>query len=82
MKLSNLRDEDLRKISMLKTRKGCATSEAKRAQQILYSRNITHGDFSNSSNLSHIDMNLTRQYQSFEEVHGMALEEYLLAGGK
>lgn len=63
MKLSNLCDEELQKISMLKTRKGTATSEAKRAQQILYTRNINHGGFgSGTSSLTTLEMNITRQY--------------------
>lgn len=78
MKLSNLKDEDLQKISLLKTRKGTATSEARRAQQILYTRYISHGGFVMKGIRSHIEANITRDYQSFEEVHGCSLDEYLL----
>ena len=64
MKLSNLCDEELQKISLMKTRKGTATSEAKRAQQILYTRNISHGGFgSGSSSLTTLEMNITRKYE-------------------
>lgn len=82
MRLANLRDEDLQKISLLKTRKGCATSEAKRAQQILYTRNISHGGFYGGGGpgwdfRSHLDGNITRERKTFEEEHGCTLEEYL-----
>ena len=80
MKLSNLRNEDLQEIAMLKTRKGTATSEAKRAQQILRTRDITHGGYFNSGSSainSSTDMNPERNYQTFEEVHGCTLELYL-----
>lgn len=70
MKLSNLCDEELQKISLLKTRKGVATSEAKRAQQILYSRNISHGGFgSGSHSLTTLEMNITRNYITKGENH-------------
>lgn len=49
MKLANLTDEDLQKVSLLKNRKGCATSEALRAQQILRTRHITHGFYGGGS---------------------------------
>lgn len=77
MKLSNLNDEDLRKVAMMKTRKGIATSEAKRAQQILRTRNITHG-FSNSKVIFQppVSNNLDRDYKSFEELHGCKLADY------
>ncbi len=58
MKLANLSDEELYKISLMKTKKGTATSEAKRAQQMLYTRNITHGGFGGgipSAIPSHLD---------------------------
>lgn len=67
MKLSNLCDEDLWKVSMQKNRKGCATSEAKRAAQILYTRHISHGGFwvgSGAPITSHSDINITREYES------------------
>lgn len=82
MKLSNLRDEDLREIALMKTRKGTATSEAKRAAQILRTRNITHGGFGVSptgqanSIRSSLDANVDRKYKSFEEIHGCTLAEY------
>lgn len=79
MRLANLIDEDLQKISLLKTRKGTATSEAKRAQQILYTRNITHGlgSVGGAPLATSLDYNLTREYKTFEEEHGCTLEEYL-----
>lgn len=82
MKLSNLTDEDLQKVSLLKTRKGTATSDAKRAQQILYTRNSTHGGYyvyrhPEKSSASSLDYNITREYKTFEEEHGCTLEEYL-----
>lgn len=40
MKLSNLSDEELRKISLMKNKVGCATAEAYRAQQILWKRSF------------------------------------------
>lgn len=78
MKLSNLCDEDLKKVALLKTRKGTATSEAKRAQQILYTRNISHGWFGIGSHhpLTTLDVNFTRDYKTFEELHGIPLESY------
>lgn len=69
MKLSNVCDEDLKEIAKLKTRKGTYTSEAKRAQQILYSRNITHGGFGPVVLSSTLDSNLTREYKRFGEVN-------------
>lgn len=83
MKLSNLCDDDLRKVSLLKTRRGVATSEAKRAQQILYTRHCTHGGYFASkigkltSSQSNLDRNLTREYVTFEEANGCTLEQYL-----
>ena len=77
MRLSNLRDEDLHEVSLLKTRKGTATSEAKRAAQILRTRNVTHGGFYGISLTSHLDCNLEREYKTFEEEHGCSLDEYL-----
>ena len=84
MKLANLRDEDLWKVAKLKTRKGTATSDAKRAMQILRTRNITHGGFcvGGVTVTSHTDQNVLRQYQTFEELHGCSLEVYLGLGGK
>ena len=82
MKLSNMTDEDLRKVAMMKTRKGCATCDALRAQQILYTRNITHGgyykegDRYTKSFKSNLDNNIAREYKSFEELNGVPLEEY------
>lgn len=71
MRLSNLTDEDLFKISLMKTRKGTATSEAKRAQQILYSRNISHGGFGNGAfERSNLTSNITRDYKTFKEENG------------
>lgn len=68
MKLANVCDEDLKKIALMKTRKGTATSEAKRAQQILYSRNISHGGFGNGVfERSNLTSNITRDYKTFEE---------------
>lgn len=77
MKLSNLCDEDLKVISMLKTRKGTATSEVKRAQQILYSRHITLGFCNDCSKYSgsNLDYNIDRKYKSFEELNGYPIEE-------
>ena len=83
MKLSNLTDDALREIALLKTRKGTATSEARRAAQILYTRHITRGGFGVSptgtanSIRSSLDANIERNYQTFEEVHGCTLSEYL-----
>lgn len=60
MKLAHLTDEELFEISLMKTRKGTATSEARRAQQILYTRNITHGGFgvgAGAAISSHLDQN-------------------------
>ena len=60
MKLAHLTDEELFEISLMKTRKGTATSEARRAQQILYTRNITHGGFGVGAApaiSSHLDQN-------------------------
>lgn len=86
MKLANLRDEDLYQISLLKTRKGTATYEARRAAQILYTRHITRGGFGvgkGSSIPSHLDSgsNLSREWKSFEAVHGCSLSEYLAIKG-
>ena len=84
MRLSNLRDEDLKEVAKLKNRKGCATSEAKRAAQILLTRNKTLG-FSNHYRVpitTHLDVNVERDYRSFEELHGMTLAEYTLVHGK
>ena len=68
MKLSNLCDEELQKIALMKTRKGTATSDAKRAQQILYTRNISHGGFGKgASSLTTLEMNITREYRKGEE---------------
>lgn len=67
MRLSNVCDEDLQRIAMMKTRKGTATSEAKRAQQILYSRNISHGGFGAPFTPSTLDANIERNYKTFEE---------------
>ena len=77
MKLSNLCDEDLKKVALMKTRKGIATSEAKRAQQILYTRNISHGGFGPGTNhpLTTLDVNITRDYKTFEQLNGYSLEE-------
>ena len=75
MKLANVCNEDLKKIALMKNKKGCATSEAKRAQQILYSRNITLG-FSNDMigyTGCTLDYNIDRQYKSFEEENGYPL---------
>ena len=78
MKLSNLCDEDLKKVALMKTRKGTATSEAKRAQQIIYTRNISHGGFGPGTYhpLTTLDVNITRDYKSFEELHGTSIEKY------
>ena len=77
MKLSNLCDEDLKKVALMKTRKGTATSEARRAQQILYTRNISHGGFGRGNlPLTTLEMNITRDYKTFEELHGVSLEDY------
>lgn len=69
MRLSNVCDEDLKKIAMMKTKKGTATSEARRAQQILYSRNKTLGGF-NPSFRSTLEVNPERNYKSFSEENG------------
>ncbi len=85
-------EDDLWKVSKLKTRKGTATSEALRAQQILRTRNITHGGFYGSANtgydgtvydnyggassMSTHDFT-TGNYLTFEELNGCPLEEYL-----
>ena len=66
MKLANLTDEELKQVSLQKTRKGTATSEAKRAAQILYTRNISHGGFgvgSGCSIPSHLDYNPERKWK-------------------
>ncbi len=92
MKLTNLCDDDLWKVSMLKTRKGTATSDALRAQQILRTRNITHGGFYGAANTGYdgtVYDNIggisnssthdftTGNYMTFEELNGCSLEEYL-----
>ena len=38
MKLTSMTDDELRKVSLLKNKKGCATSDALRAQRILRER--------------------------------------------
>ena len=38
MKLSTLSENELREVSLLKNKKGCATSNALEAQRILYER--------------------------------------------
>ena len=38
MKLTGLSDEELKEVSMQKNRKGCATSDALRAQRLLRER--------------------------------------------
>ena len=40
MKLSKMTDEELQKVSLMKKKNGCATSEALRAQQMLRTRNL------------------------------------------
>ena len=81
MKLSNVCDEDLKKIALLKNKRGIATSEAKRAQQILYTRNITHGAFRCPAvELTTLDCNITRDYKSFEEVNGYSIEDAMKGG--
>ena len=40
MGLTNLSDEELRAVSLEKNRKGCATKEALRAQQMLRDRHL------------------------------------------
>jgi len=63
MKLSNLCDEALQEIAKMKTKKGTYTSEAKRAQQILYTRNISHGfGIGRYQPKSSLDINITRNY--------------------
>lgn len=70
MKLSNLCDEDLKKVAMMKTRKGTYTSEAKRAQQILYTRSISHGfGIGSYQPSSSLDMNIIRDYKTFDELN-------------
>ena len=79
MKLAELCDEDLQGIAMLKTRKGTATSEAKRAQQILRTRHITHGGFGVGPGApisSHLDASPDHKRKTFEELNGCTLEEY------
>ena len=80
MILSDLCDEDLREVALMKTRKGTATSEAKRAAQILRTRNITHGGFGVGPGkpiTSSIDLDLDRSRKTFVELHGCTLTEYL-----
>ena len=70
MKLANLPDEELWKVSMQKTRKGTATAEAKRAAQMLYTRNITHGGFGGGISYaypSHLDHNPERKWKGVIE---------------
>lgn len=70
MKLANLTDEELQRISLMKTRRGTATSEARRAAQILYTRNISHGGFgvgSGRSFSSHLDCNPSREWIGGED---------------
>jgi len=83
MKLSNVKDEDLQKVALLKTRRGCATADAKRAQQILRTRNVTHGGFGAAGHFKHfeaygsnLDHNITREYKTFKEENGCTLEEW------
>lgn len=79
MKLSNVCDEDLKKVAKLKNKKGNCRSEANIASQILITRNKTHG-FGNGVKYavgSHLDSNIERKYISFEEANGHTLEEYL-----
>ncbi len=81
MKLSKLCDEDLQKVAMLKNRKGCATSDALRAQEILYARNITKGFVCDDSDeipaRYFANTAVERDCKTFEELHGCTLEEYL-----
>jgi len=79
MKLANVRDEDLEKVALLKKKNGCATSEARRAQQILYTRNKSKGFHANIKYVivSHLDVTAPGNYQTFEEANGCTLEEYL-----
>lgn len=41
MKLSKLSDEELRRISLVKNKVGCATADARRAQEILWNRHMS-----------------------------------------
>lgn len=52
MKLTNLTDEELRQISLIKNRRGCATAEALRAQRILMERSNSFYACGSNSNYS------------------------------
>lgn len=78
MKLSNVCDEDLKEVAKLKTIKGTYTSDAKRAQQILRSRNLGRIGMRCHNKTTNLDVNFCRDYKSFaEENFGLTLAEYL-----
>lgn len=52
MKLTEMTDEELFDISLMKNRKGCATQEALRAQGILRRRHNSFVDCGSNSNMS------------------------------
>lgn len=50
MKLSTMTDEELIKVSNMKKKNGCHTSEANRAQQILKTRRLNQIDVTGRNN--------------------------------
>ena len=52
MKLTEMTDEELFDISLMKNRKGCATQEALRAQELLRLRHNSFVDCGSNSNMS------------------------------
>ena len=52
MRLSEMTDEELYEVSLMKNKKGCATSDALRAQGMLRRRHNSFVDCGSNSNMS------------------------------
>ena len=52
MQLTKMTDDELKEIALQKNKKGCATSEALRAQKILRQRNNSFIDCGSQANFS------------------------------
>ena len=59
MRLTEMTDEELQKVSLMKNRKGCATQEALRAQRMLRQRHNSFVDCGSQVNFSQCDSYLT-----------------------
>lgn len=57
MRLTEMTDEELFKISLMKNKKGCATQEALRAQGMLRRRHNSFIDCGSQVNFSGYDLN-------------------------